>query len=91
MSAALACIWLGLNAFTFALYGTDKRRARRKRWRIRERTLLTLMWAGGGVGALLGMRVFHHKTRHRAFALSAPCAAVFSAALLAAVFALQKP
>lgn len=51
--------WLAMNGFTFCLYGVDKRRAKRGAWRIPEKTLLLCTWLLGGVGALIGMRVFH--------------------------------
>ena len=75
-------VWLAINVFVFAMYGVDKRRAKRGKWRIPERTLLLGTWLLGGVGAWLGMRVFRHKTLHRAFSLSAPPAAVLSLALM---------
>ena len=83
---ALCALWLmylAVNALVFLLYGADKRRARRGEWRIRERTLLLGTWLLGGVGALMGMRVFRHKTQHTAFRVSAPVAAVLSLLLMA--------
>ena len=58
--------FLGLNLFLFILMGMDKRAAKRKKWRIPERRLLTLGIIGGGIGGILGMLVFHHKT-HRIY------------------------
>ena len=58
--------FLGLNLFLFILMGIDKRAAKRKKWRIPERRLLTLGIIGGGIGGILGMLVFHHKT-HRIY------------------------
>lgn len=75
----LTVLWgtyLIVNVLTFSLYGADKRRARRDKWRIPERTLLLCTWLMGGVGAFAAMRVFHHKTRHTRFVVSAPVAAV---------------
>ena len=72
--------WLAMNGFTFCLYGVDKRRAKRGAWRIPEKTLLLCTWLLGGVGALIGMRVFRHKTKHCAFTVSAPIAAAISIA-----------
>ena len=63
---------LGINLLTFLLYGIDKWKARQAQWRIPEATLLTLAVLGGSVGALLGMAVFHHKTKHKKFALGLP-------------------
>ena len=74
-----------LNALTFALYGIDKSRARRGAWRIRESTLLGTAACFGALGALLGMYVFHHKTKHRAFALGVPALLLVQAVLLAAL------
>ena len=56
----------GVNLLLFILIGMDKRAARRKKWRIPERRLLTLGMIGGGFGGILGMIIFHHKT-HRIY------------------------
>lgn len=63
---------LALNVLAFCLYGLDKRRARRGRRRIRERTLLLVAALGGSAGAWLGMRLWHHKTLHLRFRLGLP-------------------
>ena len=68
-------LWLYLcliNILAFALMGADKHRARRDAWRIRERTLFLSALLGGSVGAMLGMRVFHHKTKHWYFVWGMP-------------------
>ena len=62
----LLTYFLGLNLLLFILMGIDKRAAKRKKWRIPERRLLTLGLIGGGFGGILGMIVFHHKT-HRIY------------------------
>ena len=69
--------WLGLwvlalSVIAFAAMGIDKRRARLDRWRIREATFFILALIGGSPGAVLGMRVFHHKTRHWYFKFGLP-------------------
>ena len=74
-----------MNALTFALYGIDKSRARRGAWRLRESTLLGTAACFGALGALLGMYVFHHKTKHRAFALGVPALLLVQVVLLAAL------
>lgn len=73
----LACA----NVAAFVCYRVDKRRARREQWRIPERTLLALAFLGGGLGAFLGMHVFHHKTRKLRFRLLVPLALVLSVAV----------
>jgi uncharacterized membrane protein YsdA (DUF1294 family) len=66
---------LAINAAAFLAFGVDKGRARRDQWRIPERTLLGFSAAGGFVGAFLGMKVFHHKTRKTKFTLGVPLSA----------------
>ena len=74
----LLAVWLLLiNLVTFCVFGLDKWKAKRKEKneavrRVPERTLLLLAALGGSVGALLAMRVFHHKTLHRAFKIGVP-------------------
>lgn len=63
---------LAVNAAAFVLFGADKRQARRGRRRIPEKTLLLSAGLGGCVGAILGMRVFHHKTLHKRFRYGLP-------------------
>ena len=68
----LAAYLAVMNLAAFGAYGADKRWARRGSWRIPERTLFLLPLLGGSVGALLGMHVFRHKTRHLKFTLGIP-------------------
>ena len=57
---------------TFTVYGVDKAKARRGAWRVPEKTLFLLPLLGGSVGALLGMLVFRHKTKHWYFVWGLP-------------------
>ncbi len=61
-----------INIVTFAAYGIDKRKARLDKWRTPESTLLLLCFVGGGIGGLLGMKVFRHKTKHLKFQILVP-------------------
>ena len=79
--AALEIYLVCINIVTFALYGIDKRRAMKQRWRIPERTLLLLPLIGGSVGGLLGMAAFRHKTRHWYFRIGLPVMFFAQAAL----------
>ncbi len=64
-----------LSLISFILYGIDKRKAKKKKWRIKEFTLLILSPFGAAFGALIGMKVFHHKTKHWYFwAINIACA-----------------
>ena len=73
----LACWLVLINLITFFVFGLDKWKAKRKEKketvrRVPEKNLLLLAAAGGSIGALLGMKVFHHKTLHRAFKIGVP-------------------
>lgn len=61
-----------VNISAFFLYGIDKKKASKKQWRITENTLLLCAAAGGSIGAWLGMKLFHHKTRHPKFYIGVP-------------------
>ncbi len=61
-----------INVITFAVYGLDKYKAGKQKWRISERTLLLLAFLGGSIGALLGMLIWHHKIRKPKFYLTVP-------------------
>lgn len=62
-----------INLIAFALMGVDKSRARRHKWRIPEKTLFLSALLGGSPGAIAGMQVFRHKTRHWYFVVGMPC------------------
>lgn len=82
-------VWLAvINLLTFIVYGVDKRRARKGKWRVPEKTLFLLPLLGGSIGALLGMRVFHHKTKHWYFAWGIP--AILLAQIALAVWIYTK-
>lgn len=68
----LLCYFGIMDLAAFVLFGIDKRRARKHRWRIPERRLFAVALAGGSLGALAGMYVFRHKTRHRLFSWGVP-------------------
>ena len=68
-----ALIYLAaINVVTFFLYGIDKLKAKRSKWRISEATLLWLSVLGGSLGAWLGMKAWHHKTQHAKFKYGLP-------------------
>ena len=72
MNDLLLYVLLALNLLTFIVYGIDKWKAVKGKWRIPEATLLILAVIGGSIGALLGMQIWHHKTRHLKFKYGVP-------------------
>ena len=70
------------NLVVFCVYGLDKYKAKKDKWRIPEKTLLLLAFFFGGLGAFLGMRVFRHKTKHRLFTIGVPLCLLLNIAAL---------
>ena len=73
---------LAVNVVAFAAFGIDKYKAKRGLWRISEATLLLLAVVGGSIGALLGMRIWHHKTQHAKFRYGLPLIILAQVALI---------
>ena len=61
-----------MNAAGIISMLADKRKAKKKLWRIPESTLLAIAGLGGSVGSLIGMYAFRHKTKHLKFTLGVP-------------------
>ena len=73
---------LAVNSLTFLLYGIDKYKAKKGRWRISEATLLTMAAIGGSIGAWAGMCTWHHKTMHKKFKYGIPVIIIMQIALV---------
>lgn len=71
-----------MNATGFLFMGIDKWKAKKRAWRISEATLLLVAALGGALGSLIGMRVFHHKTRRRHFVYGIPAMLVIHILLI---------
>ena len=61
-----------INIITFIIYGIDKYKSIKHKYRISENTLMILAILGGSLGAFLGMIVFHHKTKKKKFVILIP-------------------
>ena len=72
---------LAVNITSFLLYGIDKYKAKKGRWRISEATLLLMAVIGGSIGAWVGMRIWHHKTMHKKFKYGIPIIIIMQVAL----------
>ena len=82
ISLPLLYYLIAIYAITFIIYGIDKWKARKNKWRIPESTLLLLAVFGGSIGAFLGMRVWRHKTMHKKFKYGIPSILVLQIGLL---------
>ncbi len=81
--SCLAYYLLAINAVAFIMYGIDKYKAKKAKWRIPEATLLLLDVLGGSIGAWMGMKVWHHKTMHKKFKYGIPAILLIQIALMA--------
>lgn len=77
-----AAVYILCNLICFILMGCDKSRARKNIWRISERALFISCICFGGIGGVLGMRVFRHKTKHWYFRLFFPLIMVLQIILI---------
>ena len=82
------CIFylVAINLVAFFMYGIDKWKARRSKWRISEATLLVVAVVGGSIGAWLGMKTWHHKTLHKKFRFGVPLILTVQILLLIYIF-----
>ena len=74
---------LSINIITFLAMGLDKYKAKKGHWRTPEKTLITLVVLGGGIGGIAGMKVFRHKTKKPRFYIGFPMILVLE--ILAAI------
>lgn len=72
-----------INLTGFVMMGTDKHRARHQQRRIPEKQLFACALLGGSIGSLVGMMVWHHKTKHLKFTLGMPAVLLAQAAVIA--------
>ena len=79
---ALLYYLIVITIVTFLVYGIDKWKAKQGSWRISEANLLILAVIGGSIGALLGMKVWHHKTMHKKFKYGLPLILLAQIALI---------
>lgn len=73
---------LAINLIAFLAYGIDKLKAKKNMWRIPEATLIWMAVVGGSIGAIIGMKVWHHKTLHKKFKFGIPAIIIIQIALI---------
>jgi uncharacterized membrane protein YsdA (DUF1294 family) len=75
-----------MNMVGFFSMGVDKKRAKSNEWRIKEKTLFFIAAIGGSAGSVLGMKIFHHKTKHRTFVIGMPSILIVQIILIMFLF-----
>ena len=71
-----------INIVTFFIFGIDKKKAKKSKWRISEKALFVLSAIGGSLGALAGMYTFRHKTKKKAFKIGIPAILIVQIVLI---------
>ena len=79
----VVAVLIVMNLVSFTLMGIDKRRAQRGAWRISEKALFLTTACFGGLGGVMGMHLFHHKTKHWYFRVFFPVLLVVQIVILA--------
>lgn len=79
---------IAVNLLALICFGVDKYKAKNRQWRISENTLMLIAVCGGSLGAVCGMHLFHHKTRHRKFSVGLPVILVIQAIAAIAAYTL---
>ena len=77
---------IAINVIVFFIFGIDKLKAKKGKWRIPESTLLLLAIIGGSIGAWLGIKVCHHKTLHKKFKYGIPLIVIAQIAIVIYIF-----
>ncbi len=86
MLSIIAIYLVIINLIAFALMGVDKKKAQTKAWRIPEKTLFLPAILGGSIGAIIGMQVFRHKTKHWYFKYGMPAILILQIVAVAAAW-----
>lgn len=74
----IALVILVWNIITFAIMNIDKTKAKKSKWRIKEKTIFISAFLLGAFGVFAGMYVFRHKTKHRSFKIGIPIIAIIN-------------
>lgn len=79
-----------INLITFLAMYIDKRKAKKGKRRIPEKTLFVLVGLGGGIGGILGMYLFRHKTKKTRFVIGFPAILIFETLVVIAILSANK-
>ncbi len=75
-----------INLIGFIIMGIDKKRAKKHAFRIPEAVLFVIAIIGGSIGSIVGMRLFHHKTRHWYFTYGIPAILILQIIIIIAIY-----
>ena len=79
-----------INLIGFYVMWSDKRKAKKGKRRIPEKTLFILVGLGGGIGGILAMYLFRHKTKKTRFVIGFPAILIFEVLVVIAILVANK-
>lgn len=74
--------FIAINLFGFFIMWLDKRKAKKGKWRIPEKTIFIVTVLGGGIGTVSGMYAFRHKTQKVNFVIGLPLITILEIAAI---------
>ena len=86
MNKLLIYYLLLINLIGILLMFLDKKKAIKRKWRIKENTLMLIALIGGALGILIGMYTFRHKTKHKKFTIGVPTLLILNIILIIKIF-----
>ena len=89
MKVLIGIVLVVMNLLSYILMGLDKRAAQEGRWRVPEKTLFLVTALFGGLGGVLGMHVFRHKTKHWYFRVFFPVLLIAQIGILVMLFGVK--
>ena len=89
MKVLIGIVLVVMNLLSYILMGLDKRAAQEGRWRVPEKTLFLVTALFGGLGGVLGMHVFRHKTKHWYFRVFFPMLLIAQIGILVMLFGVK--
>ncbi len=82
MGESILIIYIAIiNLYGFLIMYLDKKRSIKGKWRIPESRLFLTVILLGSLGIFLGMKLFHHKTKHWYFKYGVPAIMAIQLAL----------
>lgn len=78
--------FIAINIFGIYIMYLDKRKAKKGYWRVPEATLFMVAAIFGSLGVLIGMKLFHHKTKHLKFVIGIPAILILQVYLIYKIF-----
>lgn len=82
MTTYIFYYYISINALSFLISALDKLKAKKNKWRVKEKTLHIFSFLGGVYGSILFMIIFRHKTKKMKFKIITAIAFLINTAII---------